>query len=138
MDYSTEDVRMREAHDDDDEDDDLDVEKAVEKSRRHLDDDDDDDEDEDEDGEEVRAGSSRKTKVCAILSYGQPLISLFYQRRRKDAIANPYIDLVATVDDDDDDDEDDEEAEAGEFSAIPSRWQPETQLARIPPVPTTR
>jgi hypothetical protein len=42
-------------------------------------------------------------------------MSLFYQRRRKDAVANPYIDLVATVDDDDDDDEDDEEAEAGEF-----------------------
>jgi hypothetical protein len=70
MDYSTEDVRMREAHDDDDdEDDDLDVEKAMEKTRRHLDDDDEDD-DEDEDEEGVRAGSSRKTKVCATVSYG--------------------------------------------------------------------
>jgi hypothetical protein len=52
-------------------------------------------------------------------------------------VANPYIDLVATVDDDDDDDEDDEEAEAGQFSVMLSGTLRPT-LARVPSVSTTR
>ena len=145
MDYATRDVRMRDLHDEDDDEDDeeLDIEKVLEKRRRHMDEEDEEDEEEEEEKEEeeeeTRAG--RKSKVPSILLHAtnrsQPSLP---QRRRKDATANPYIDLVATVDDDDDDDEDDEEAEAGLFSAAlyPLRRDRRLTPSRISAVPTTR
>jgi hypothetical protein len=41
------------------------------------------------------------------------LIKLSQRPRREPAPINPYIDVLADVDEDDDDDEEDEEAEAG-------------------------